>query len=285
MKYKIPYKKTDKFKLPVLSIGTWEMGGRYSADSSHNDNQDIQAIKRALELGITHIDTAEIYANGHAEELVAEAIKEYNRSDLFITSKVPAPHQGYDDLIKSAQASIKRLNTNYIDLYLLHSPSAVPLKESMKAMDTLVENELIKHYGVSNFIISDLEEALSHSKYGVVNNQIHVSLTARAYEEKGVLEFCTKHNILVSAFRPLDKGKLPNASDKLMEEMKEKYSRPASQIALRWIIQQPNMVAIFKAAQIDHLEEDLGALEWKLDKSDVRILTDEYPTGKTFIYN
>lgn len=281
----IPTKKAGNFELPVLGIGTWEMGGRFSRNYFHNDSGDVKAIKRAIELGVTHIDTAEIYANGRAEEITGEAIKNFDREKLFITSKVEEPHFQYDDLIKAAKLSLKRLGVKRLDLYLLHTPAEPSLiKEAMRATDYLRENEIVRHIGVSNFLVPEMEVAISNTKYGIVTNQIHVSMSARGYFDNGVYEFCRQNNIMVTAYRPLDHGTLTEETNELMSEMVKKYNRPPAQIALRWIMQQPNTVTIFKAAQISHLEEDLGALEWELEKADMEKMNKDYPRGRTLMY-
>src|SRR3989344_8387321 len=120
----IPTKKLNNgFEMPVFGFGTWMMGGAFTQDPNNDDQADIQAIKTAIKFGITHIDTAEKYAGGHAEELVGEAIRNFARKKLFIVSKVSQTNLKYDDLIKSCQATLQRLNTSYLDLYLIHAPN------------------------------------------------------------------------------------------------------------------------------------------------------------------
>src|SRR5579864_3878257 len=142
------------FSLPVYGLGTWEMGGRTEADHTQ-DEKAITAIKASIDHGITHIDTAESYGAGHCEELVSQAIKGYDRTKLLIATKVSAHHQSYDDLLRAFEASLKRLDLDYIDLYLLHRYPypGIPIGDTMRAMDRLVSEGLVKQIGVCNLSI------------------------------------------------------------------------------------------------------------------------------------
>ena len=155
----IPTKKLKNgFEIPVYGLGTWEMGGRKEVDPNNDDNADIEAIKNGINLGITHLDTAENYANGHSEELLGEAIKNFDRSKLFIVSKVGRTKLKHDDLIKSCKESLQRIGTTYLDLFLIHAPSLeIPIEESMKAMNELYDEGLIKNIIKGNIIKGDLD--------------------------------------------------------------------------------------------------------------------------------
>ena len=149
----IPTKKLHNgFELPVFGLGTWQMGGRETHDPTNNDEQDIAAIQEAIRLGITHIDTAESYADGYTEQLVGKAIKDVDRSTLFLTSKVRPRNLKYDDVLKSCTESLKRLQTDYLDLYMIHKPNdEISITETMSALDRLVAEGLVKYIGVSDF--------------------------------------------------------------------------------------------------------------------------------------
>lgn len=263
------------------------MGGRYARNPFNRDQRDIAGIEAALEAGITHIDTAEIYAGGHTEELVSEAIKDFDRRRLFLTTKVWWTNLRYDDVIRAARDSLSRLGLKQIDLYLIHGPNPdIPIKETMRAMDYLLENGLTRFIGVSNFDVSELEEAVAATKYKIVNNQIHFNLTAREYQTNGTLEFCRKHNILVTAYRPLGLGEgmtggIPEAGMEFLKRIGEKYAKTPAQVALNWLIEQPNLVTIFKSTNPGHIKENLGAIGWKLDEDDRAELTDNFPYGLT----
>lgn len=278
----IPKKQAGDFALPVLGLGTWRMGGVEERDFSNDDERDIAAIKAAIELGLTHIDTAEFYAAGHSEELVAQAIAGFDRENLFITSKVYPSHLRYDDVIKAAKKSLKRLGIRKLDLYLIHHPNpGVPLSETMRAMDYLLENELTRFIGVSNFDVPLLQEAQSHTKYKIVNNQIHYSLLARGYEENGTLEYCCENKILVTAYRPVGKGDPNFLGHPLLGEIAKKYGKTPAQVAINWVINKPNIVALVKTSNIEHLKEDLGALGWRLLEEDEKELDEKFPRGET----
>src|SRR3989304_206462 len=162
------YKTISGIKIPVLGLGTYGMSGekkRTAAIPEYADKQHIEAIRTAIKLGMTHIDTAESYGNGHAEKLVAEAIKGLDREKLFITSKVSEENLHYDDVIASCKASLQRLGTNYIDLYLIHFPNPnIPIEETMRTMDFLVEKKSVRFIGVSNFSVEQLKEAQKYAK-------------------------------------------------------------------------------------------------------------------------
>jgi len=276
MKFK---KLIDDVELPVLGLGTWKMGGDANNVDTRKDDQCIDAIKRAIEMGYTHIDTAEIYAKGHAEELVAEAIKDVDRKNIFITTKVWATNLGYEDVMAAAKKSLNRLQTDYIDLYLVHKPNpGIPIEETMKAMDKLVEEGLIKYIGVSNFSVEQMEEAQKHTKNKIVANQIEYNLAVRdegkytKNMESETIPYCTKNNITVIAWRPLALGKLSQATNNMVNELSEKYKKTQSQIAINWLISKENVVTIVKSTNIDHLKEDIDSVDWEMDKEDIRKL-------------
>jgi diketogulonate reductase-like aldo/keto reductase len=278
----IPAKQTEDFSLPALGLGTWQMGGRYERDPNNDDERDVDAIRYAIRSGIRHIDTAEIYAAGHAEEIVAQAIKGTPREELFITTKVSDEHLRYDDILRACEGSLNRLGAAYIDLYLVHAPNpAIPLQETVRAMDALVESKLIRFIGVSNFHVPLLEEAQSYAKHKIVNNQIHYALYARAFEENGTIEYCQKNDIIVTAYRPLGKGKLTQKGNSRIDALAVKYGKTPAQIALNWLVQKPNVVAIFKSSNADHIRENLGAIGWQLSEEDTKELDAKYPRGET----
>lgn len=256
------------------------MGGRYDADYTE-DEKDIAAIKGAIDRGITHIDTAEIYGNNHCEELVGEAIKAYDRKKLIIATKVAGEHQTYDGVLRAAEGSLKRLGVDYLDLYLLHRfpDKGINIKDTMKAMDRLVDQGLVKNVGVCNMTVRRFEAAQNVTRNKVVCNQLHYSLSMREAERAGVIEYCQQNDILITAWGPLEKGEL--AAAKILEEMAAKYKKTPFQIALNWLISQPNVVTIPKTSTIEHLEENLGAVGWELDASDLERLTKDFPNQQT----
>lgn len=257
-------------KIPVIGLGTWKMGGEMSPDASH-DKESIEALRRGIELGITHIDTAEIYADGHSEELVAEAIKEFDRDKIFITSKVWHTNLRYNDLINAAKRSLKRLEIEQMDLYLVHWPNQdIPLKETMRGMEYLLEQELTRFIGVSNFSVELLKEAQSHlNKIKIVNNQVEFSLVHKK-PEKELLPFCQKNKIILTAYSPLKR--LFGKNIPLLDTLAEKYNKTIAQIALNWLILKDQVIAIPKASNIKHVEENAGTVGWKLENNDIKNL-------------
>ena len=281
---KIPTKKLKNgFEIPEYGLGTWQMGGRSERDPSNDDKADIEAIKRALAQGIIHIDTAEIYAAGHSEELIAIALKEsrVERKDLFLVSKVPSEHQGYEGVINACRQSLKRLETEYLDLYLLHDyDNLFPLDETMRAMVELKDKGLIRNIGVSNFGIEHLKEAQSYSKYPIVCNQVHYNLRVREAEKSGLLKYCQENDIMIVAYRPTDKGKMFTETPAVIQEMCEKYNKTYAQVAINWLVSQPNVVTIVKTRDSGHLKENLDALDWRMEEGDIERLRKEYPDQK-----
>lgn len=253
-------------KVPAIGAGTWEIGGDTNRNTS-GDAESIRALRRAIDLGMYLIDTAEMYGDGHCEELVGEAIKPFPREQILIVSKVWHNHMHHNDVIKAAEHSLKRLQTDWIDLYLIHFPSIeVPLKETMEAMERLVERSLVRFIGVSNFDVEQMEEAESYlSKTEIVANQVDYSLVARSVE-RAVLPYCRRHQLTVMAYQPLALGKL--ARNRFLQDIGKKYGKTAAQVALNWLIIQEGVIAIPKAINLDHLEQNAGATGWTLSKED-----------------
>lgn len=276
---KMPTKRLRSgFEMPVFGMGTWRMGGGYHYDPSNDDDADITAIRTAIEMGITHIDTAETYAEGHAERLVGQAIKGYDRAKLFIVSKVSPENLRYDDLIASARGSLERLETDYLDLYLIHHPNPnIPIAKTMGAMDALVDEGLVKNIGVSNFTVERLEEAQARTKNRIVANQLHFNLMYREPERKGLLEYSEKNDVLLVAWRPLQKGVLTKRGIKILDEMCEKYGKTPAQVTIGWLISLPNVVTLSKMRNIEHIKENLGAIGWHMDEEDVERLRRDFP--------
>lgn len=275
MLMQIPTKKLiNGFSIPVFGIGTWEMGGRYQHNLRNDDAKDIASIEAALDLGVTHIDTAEMYAKGYSERLVAKAISGYDRSKLFLVSKVwPEWVKSRGDVIKACHKSLKRLETSYLDLYLIHYDELpMPLQEFMSAMDELVGEGSIRNIGVSNFSKERQAEAQSYTKNKIVTNQVHYNLLVREAEESGLLAYCQTNDILLTAWRPVEKGMLTKADTGTMQKLCGKYSKTPAQIAINWLISQANVVTIAKSSNIDHLKENLGGVGWQMDPEDIERL-------------
>ena len=279
------YKQIAKgVKVPVIGIGTWRMGGSLERKDKSHDQACIRAIKTAIDLGMTHIDTAEVYGTGHSEELVGKAIKAYPRKKLFLTTKVSWEHLAYDEVLAAAQRSLQRLDTDYIDLYLIHAPwGHVPLKETMQAMDELVKQKKVRFIGVSNFSVAQMKKAQQHAKHKIVTNQIEYNLLVRNKGkftdnmEKEIIPYCQKHGMLVTAYRPVARGELAKPGYPLLDELAEKYNKTQAQIAMNWLISKKNVIVIPKAVQIKHIKDNLGAVGWHVSPKDIKRLDKEFP--------
>lgn len=266
----------------AIGLGTWNMGGRESPDY-RDDERLIEAIRYAVELGMNHIDTAEMYAAGHAEELVGEAVKQFSRDEVFIATKVWPSNLRYEDVIRSCRRSLERLQLKYVDLYMVHWPNPrIPLQETMKAMEKLVKDGLVRYIGVSNFDVELLEEAMNALKREeIVANQVEYSLEAREVERE-LIPFCERNGITVTAYTPLGKGRIPAEAasntprGKILAEMARRYGKTPVQIALNWVIWRPNVITIPKAARKEHLEENAGAAGWRLTEEDYKRLSAAY---------
>ncbi|MFH1867155.1 MAG: aldo/keto reductase [Patescibacteria group bacterium] len=280
---KIPSKQLKNgFAMPIYGLGTWQMGGRFSHNPLNNDVKDIKAIRTAIELGVTHFDTAEVYANGYAETLLGKAIKNYDRSKLFIVSKASPDHFKHNHLIKSCKASLGRLGIHYLDLYLLHQYSpGIPLKETIKTLDELVAQKFIKNIGVSNFTKEHLAEAQSYTKNKIVCNQVHYSLEFREPEVTGLLDYCQANDVLLTAWRPVGKGKLLKRIPKILRDICVKYEKTPAQVAINWLTSQAKVITLSKTSTIDHLKENLGAIGWQMQAKDIEKLRQKYPKQKT----
>lgn len=257
-------------QIPVLGLGTWAIGGSFSPDYSQDD-EALAAIQTAIDLGYTHIDTAEMYSGGHTEELIGRTVKNYNRSELFITTKVNPSNLAYHDLLDALSGSLERLEIDYVDLYLIHRPNAsIPMEETFKALNELVARSQVKHLGVSNFSLAELKQAQALSNTPIVTNQVPYSLFNRQYVDNGVLEYCQAKDILLTAYSPIKSGVLGNH---IVRQIAEKYNATPAQVALHWLIRQPNVITIPKSSNMKHLKENLGALNIELSVEDVEQLS------------
>ncbi len=265
-------------QVPPIGLGTWKMGGGVTADTSR-DEEVIRAIRRAVELGMYLIDTAERYAAGHCEELVGAAIKPFRRNDLFIISKVWHTHLHHDDVLKAAENSLKRLHIDWLDLYLVHFPNPdVPMNKMMGAMEELVERKLTRFIGVSNFDVSQMEEAQSYlSHNNIVVNQVDYSLLIRG-RERDVIPYCQQRQITVMAFKPLGRPSQNSGLpyDEFLRGIGQKYDKTAAQVALNWLICKKPIIVIPKATNLAHLEENGGAMGWRLSSEDIEAISGHF---------
>jgi diketogulonate reductase-like aldo/keto reductase len=246
-------------KISTIGMGTWRIG---SYGSSEERARQVKALKRGIELGITLIDTAEIYATGRSEEVVGEATKDI-RKDVFIASKVSPGHLRHDDVIRACRNSLRRLGTSYLDLYQVHWPDPnVPIRETMSAMEKLVKEGAVRYIGVSNFSASETDEARAAlSANEIVSNQVEYSLSNR-YVEPEILPYCVREKVTLIAYSPLARGNIARSLSKIVLE---KYKMTAAQVMLNWVTRPGEVVAIPKATNLSHLEENALSVSVRFD--------------------
>ncbi len=262
---------TNGLTLPKIGFGMWKIGGDTSPDPSR-DTRSLAALTAALKIGYTHFDTAEMYARGHSETLLARALKmnAIPRDSIFITSKVHPANLHYEDLLAACERSLTRLNTRYIDLYLIHWPGRAPLDESFRALNDLQRNGIIRHIGVSNFDLKLLKKSLELCDTPIATNQVPYSLSDRAYERNGMLEYCQKNNIFLTAYSPFDEGRLRVREG--LRRVAEKHSASPYQIALAWLVRQPMVITIPMSMNPTHIEDNFKAADITLDEEDLSYL-------------
>jgi diketogulonate reductase-like aldo/keto reductase len=267
MKYETLY---DGQKLPVIGLGTWTFGGGMSANHSMNEKH-VDTINKAIKMGYSHIDTAEMYGQGHTEELVGRAIKDFSREKLFITTKVWSTNLRYKDVLNAFRRSLERLDIDYVDLYLIHWPnSSIPLEESFRAFNELAHSGQTRYVGVSNFDTDQLKQAQRFSDSPIATNQVEYNVLTRDPERDGVLDYCLDQNILLTAYEPLGKGRLIHHSG--IQQIALKYKISVAQVALYWLIQKQKVITIPMSSNLEHLRENLKAVEITLAGEDVKTL-------------
>lgn len=259
--------------LPKIGFGTWKIGGG-SFPNPKTDSVSLAALHSAIETGYTHFDTAEMYANGHAEELLGKAVRssQVKREALFITSKVTPSHLQYDEVLRSCENSLRRLQMDTIDLYLIHWPSTgMKLADTFRALNKLVRDGKVKHLGVSNFNLKLLKQSQELCETPLITNQVPYSLGDRSYVKNGVLEYCQKNDILLIAYSPIEEGNLKTNAK--LESIAKAHNATAFQIALAWVISQPRIITIPMSANPTHIRENFEAAEIELSKDEIEQLT------------
>ncbi|ESY12821.1 MULTISPECIES: aldo/keto reductase [unclassified Mesorhizobium] len=253
----------------VLGQGTWKMG-----EDSRRRAGEVNALKLGLDLGMTLIDTAEMYASGGAEEVVAEAIAG-RRDELFLVSKVLPSNASRTGVARACENSLKRLRTDRIDLYLLHWPGSVPLGETVDAFEALKKAGKIRHWGVSNFDTDEMEEltGLSSGDH-VQTNQVLYNLSRRG-PEFDLAPWSRQRGIPLMAYSPVEQGAL--ARNSRLETIAARHNATAAQIALAWVMAQPGVIAIPKASSQEHVRQNVAALDIELTAEDLAELDRAFP--------
>jgi diketogulonate reductase-like aldo/keto reductase len=257
------------FQLPRFGIGTWRMGEYLS-----NRHHEVAAIHHALELGVKLIDTAEMYGEGGAEEMIGEALGS-RRDQVQIISKVFPHNASYQGVLNACEGSLKRLNTDYIDYYLLHWPGSFPIEDTFDAFRKLKADGKIREFGVSNFDIEQLKVIKPESLAELACNQVFYNLSHRE-TEWAVSPWCGQYSIPRMAYSPLDQGGSVLRSSAVIE-IANNHSATAAQVALAWLLHQPDTIVIPKSIREERVAENYAALELELTTDDLSKLDKAFP--------
>ncbi|MFB6095162.1 MAG: aldo/keto reductase [Halodesulfurarchaeum sp.] len=243
-------------ELPVVGVGTWDLGGQVVKDS----------VRTALELGYPHIDTAEGYKN---EAEIGEVLTEYDREDLFLTSKVLPSNLHYESVLESLEASLERLGVSQLDLYLIHWPNpAISVRETFQALERAHEEGLVRNVGVSNFNQYQLMFAQKVADVPIAVNQIEFHPW---YHREDLIEYCHEHDIVVEAAAPLARTEI--LDDPVLTDIAAKHGKTPAQVALKWELERETVV-LPKSTSEEHLADNLALFDWELDDEDVSAIDD-----------
>jgi diketogulonate reductase-like aldo/keto reductase len=235
-------------------------------------------LPNGVELGMTLIDTAEMYGEGASEKLIGEALSS-ERDKLFLVSKVYPHNASYKGVIQACERSLRCLNANHLDLYLLHWRGGVPLEETVSGFEELRRTGKIRHWGVSNFDTDDMEELFSVPDGGnCAANQVLYNVTRRG-PEFDLIPWMNKHRMPLMAYSPIEQGRLPSSG--VLEAIARRHEASVHQIALAWLLQKPNVIAIPKASNPRHVRDNHKALEIELSLDDLRDIDAGFPPPKS----
>lgn len=274
------YTKSEKELHPV-GVGTWLIGGSWSAEKRGelwggsapaygHETEEAEAIRYAITQGQNHIDTAELYGVGHTEEVVAQAIRGLNREDLYVADKLWRNHVAAGTVRPAVEAMLKRLGTSYIDLLYIHWPwdnwqAAVP------QIDELIDAGLVRQFGVSNFQVREMQEALQLAKHPLAANQMNYNVLHKDEANDELREFCRQHDIQLVAYQPVKRGEV--LGSKAIQEIADAHQATPSQVALAWLIQQ-GALPIPKSTSKQHIDENRAAAELRLSEAEIASLND-----------
>src|SRR5919109_2610315 len=262
-------------EVPVIGMGTWMIEGR----SNSAERQAIESLRLGLQLGMKHIDTAEMYGNGRVEELVAEAMNG-RREEVFLVSKVLPSNASYKGTLKACRQSLKRLKTEWLDLYLLHWPGSYPLRETMRAMEKLVDDGMIRFIGVSNFDVKELDAAQrALSKHRLACNQVLYHLGYRGIERR-ILPYCSKEGIAIVGYSPFGHAIFPSPQSSggmVLAQIAERYYHTPRQVARNFLTSNPSVFTIPKASRPEHVKENSGSTGWDMTADDLISIGRAFP--------
>jgi diketogulonate reductase-like aldo/keto reductase len=256
-------------RVPALGQGTWYMG-----EQARKFDAEAAALRLGLDLGLTLIDTAEMYADGGAERVVAAAIAG-RREEVFLVSKVLPSNASRRGTISACERSLKRLGTERIDLYLLHWRGNVPLSETLEAFAALQRDGKIRHWGVSNFDLADMQELLAlPGGSAAASNQVLYNLTRRGVEYD-LLPWCRARGVPIMAYSPIEQGRL--LKNAVLRRIAASHAVTSAQVALAWVLREDGVIAIPKATTQAHVEENRAALDLRLTPEDLAALDAAFP--------
>ena len=256
--------------VPAVGLGTWEM---------EHDADPVMALRRGFDLGLTHVDTAEMYGDGEVERIVGRAIAG-RRDELFLVSKVYPWNAGRASAVAACERSLARLGTDRLDCYLLHWPGSEPLEDTFAAFERLRAAGKILGYGVSNFDVPELDAALAVAGAGNIDcNQVLYHAGERTIEN-AVLPWCQTHDVALVAYSPLGHGAMPapaSSAGRALAEVAERRGVSVAQVALRFVLRDPGVFAIPKASRLAHVEDNAAALGWRLAAEEIALLEHACP--------
>lgn len=258
-----------KIPLPAIGQGTWDL-----PEHGSRLEEAVRALRRGVELGMTHIDTAEMYGGAKVEEILGDAIRDLPRAQLFLTTKVLPSNASYKGTIAACERSLGRLGTEYVDLYLLHWPSSFPIEETMSALEQLVADGKTRFIGVSNFDVEDIRAAQGVlRKERLACNQVLYHLKERGIEAR-LVPFCKREEIAVVAYTPFGRGSFAAEmrGGSVLSEIGQKYGKTARQVALRFLTRDPGFFTIPKASGLAHVEENAAATDFELSADDIAVI-------------
>jgi diketogulonate reductase-like aldo/keto reductase len=255
--------------IPVLGMGTWHL-----AEGRHPPEVEIEALRTGVDLGMTLIDTAELYGDGASERLIGQAIVD-RRDDVFLVSKIRPHHATFRGTISACEASLRRLRTDRLDLYVLHWRGMVPLEETIGAFEELKRAGLIRHWGVSNFDITDMVEVMDlPGGRAVETDQVLYNLTRRGIEWN-LLPWCRANGLPIMAYSPIEQGRL--VGHPVLRGIAVRHKATAAQVALAWVISHAGVCAIPEAGKPEHVRENFQALQIVLREDDILKLDAAFP--------
>jgi 2,5-diketo-D-gluconate reductase B len=251
--------ETKTARIPKIGLGTWQNTG----------TECTETVCSALEAGYRHIDTAQQYDN---ESAVGRGIEraDVDREDIFLTTKLWRSNLRYQDAVESVERTLDRADLDYVDLLLIHWPHPrVPVEETLDAMAELSDRGVVRHIGVSNFTLSQLQTARESSDLPIVVNQV---LSHPYTDQSALQQYCARHGIALTAYSPLARGDV--LTDPVLERIGDRYDKSPAQVSLRWLVRQDNVVAIPKASSHDHVVQNLDVFDFSLTEAEIEQIDD-----------